>query len=80
MALSRVADVPSHVLAPAAALRAPLPVAHVVHHHAHSQHVRMVLAVPHATSSADVCQQYDTLEVMPEEAIKVRLRACPCYA
>jgi hypothetical protein len=71
MALSnmRVAEVPSHVAAAARAV-APLPVAPV--HHAPP--VRLVLAVP--SPAADACPpqqpQYEVLEVMPEDEIRVR--------
>jgi hypothetical protein len=74
MALSRVAEVPSHVVS-AGRAAAPLPVAPVLHHpHA----LRLQLAVPLPTA-ADACppaapqqQQYEVLEVMPEDEIQVR--------
>jgi hypothetical protein len=68
MALSaRVTDVPSHVVS--AAARAPLPVPHAVH--APRGEVRLCVAVPMA-AAGEYTQQYETLELMPEEAIKVR--------
>lgn len=54
--------------------RAPLPVPHV-HHARDMPRCRMIIkiAVPHAAATTDVRQQYETLEVMPEEAIQVRI-------
>jgi len=71
MALStRVAEAPVVVAA-----RPVVAHPHPLHHHANA--VRLVLAVPQAhAATAEVvqsqAQEYETLEVMPEEAIKVR--------